>query len=80
MASCYHCGRSGASYRRTVTTGYSTGSWTSKRSYGSSSRTYQGLRSLCEDCAAQVDKKNAISVVLLLGLVAVGLVYYIAVR
>lgn len=56
MASCYHCGTGGASYRRNVNTGTSFGSWVSKRSYGSSSRSYYGLRSLCENCAARVDK------------------------
>lgn len=56
MANCYHCGIGGSSYRRYVHTGNSFGNWVSKRSYGSSSRSYYGLRTLCENCAARVDK------------------------
>jgi hypothetical protein len=59
MASCYHCGKSGADYRRTVTTGFSRSSWVSKRSYGSGSSTSYGLRTLCENCAFQNDKSKS---------------------
>ncbi len=56
MASCYMCGCSGASYRRTVQTGHSTGRYYSSRSSGSSSRTYYSTRMVCEDCAFDMDK------------------------
>lgn len=61
-------------------TGYSTGSWVSKRSFGTSSRNHYGLRTLCEYCAAQVDRRNAIKTTAVLVLVAVCLIYYILVR
>lgn len=80
MASCYHCGKSGANYRRNIMTGYSTGSWVSKRSYGTSSRNYYGLRTVCENCAARIDKRNAIKTTVVLVLVAICLLYYISVR
>jgi len=60
MATCYRCGAPNANYRRTTYTGYSTGSWWSKRSYGAGSRTYYGLRSVCEDCAKSIDRWNRI--------------------
>lgn len=56
MASCYKCGSGGANYRRYVNTGVSFGSWTSRRSGGSSARSYYGVRSVCEGCAAAIDK------------------------
>jgi hypothetical protein len=56
MANCYHCASKGASYRRYVNSGYSYGGWVSNRSHGTSSRSYYGLRTLCESCAARVDK------------------------
>ena len=56
MASCYHCGKKGASYRRYINTGSSYGGWVSNRSRGTSYRSYYGLRTLCESCAARVDK------------------------
>lgn len=55
MASCYHCGRSGSSHRRTVGTGRSFGTYYGKNvSY--STRNYYGTRSLCEKCAFDNDK------------------------
>lgn len=77
MASCYHCGHSGATFRRNVQTGYSNYSWTSKRSFGSGSRTYYGLRSFCEDCAIRIDKGKAIASTLILFLIACGLLIYL---
>jgi hypothetical protein len=77
MASCYHCGRNGASYRRKVQTGQSQTSWTSKKSYGSSSRTYYGLRTVCEDCAISIDTTNAVLATIVLFLLACGLLYYL---
>ncbi len=59
MASCYHCGRTGADYRRTVETGFSRSNWVSKRSYGSGSSTSYSLRSLCENCAYNLDRSKA---------------------
>jgi uncharacterized protein YgiM (DUF1202 family) len=63
MATCYRCGASGANYRRTTYTGFSTGSWSSKRSYGSSSRTYYGVRSVCQNCAKSIDTWNRIKLI-----------------
>lgn len=72
MANCYCCGRSGANFRRNVTTGSSFGSWGSSRSVGSSSRTYYGLRTVCEFCAFKIDRrKRNVRIVLLLVLATV---------
>lgn len=60
MASCYHCGRSGASYRRNVITGQSNTSYYGKRSTSYSRRTHSGLRTVCENCAFNIDKKRLI--------------------
>ncbi|EKT3967370.1 hypothetical protein NTJ12_002458 [Flavobacterium psychrophilum] len=57
MASCYHCGQNGSSHRRNVTTGGSNGTYYGK-SVSFSSRTYNGLRTLCANCAYDVDKGN----------------------
>ncbi len=77
MASCYLCGRSGSEYRRTVHTGHSFGTFVSKRSYGSSSRNYYGLRTVCENCAASIDKWKAIKTTLFLAGLALVLLYFI---
>ncbi len=80
MANCYCCGRSGANFRRNVSTGSSFGSWGSSRSVGSSSRTYYGLRTVCEPCAARIDKRALIGNTVFWFLVACGLVYFFFVR
>ena len=80
MASCYYCGKPKSDYRRNVSTGYSIGSWVSKRNFGSSSRTYYGLRTVCENCAADIDKARAIKTVFFLFLLSLGLIYYIIIR
>lgn len=56
MATCYLCGRAGADFRRTVETGRSHGYYYGKRSTSYSTRTYTGLRTVCEDCAFDIDK------------------------
>ena len=56
MVGCYICGTQGADYRRTVYTGHSVGSWFGRRSSGMSTRTHYGPRTVCEGCAAQMDK------------------------
>lgn len=77
MASCYLCGSSGAQYRRTVHTGSSYGITWGKKSSSRSSRQYYGLRTVCEDCAARVDKMNAIFTTLFLIAIAVILLLVI---
>ena len=57
MASCYHCGQNGSQYRRNVTTGGSNGTYYGKN-ISFSTRTYNGLRTLCAQCAFNVDKGN----------------------
>ena len=60
MASCYHCGikiENGEGYRRQVLTSQSTRVYFSKRGGGSYGQTY-GLRTLCVDCAQQLDQNN----------------------
>lgn len=59
MVNCYRCGGPNANYRRTTFTGASKTSWTSRRSYGTGSRTYYGVRSVCEDCAREIDRQNS---------------------
>ena len=80
MASCYHCGRTGADYRRSVQTSRSYNSWTSKKSSGSSSRSTYALRSLCESCAASVDRHGLIMGCVMLCFLASGLIYYIYIK
>lgn len=77
MALCYNCGESGANYRRTTATSHSVNSWTSKKSYGSSSRTTYSKRSFCEDCAANIDRSGYMVSTFILSLIALGLSYYI---
>lgn len=76
MATCYQCGKLGANYRRNVTTGTSSGNWVSNRSYGSSNRNYYGLRTVCEKCAARIDKNGYLMSSLILIIIAIGLVWY----
>ena len=80
MASCFICGCSGANYRRLVSTGYSTGSWVSKRSYGSSIRNYSGVRSVCEYCAIKLDKSKEKGFAIILIITAICLLFYIGFR
>lgn len=57
MASCYHCGvslRSGEGFRRNVLTSQSTRFYS--RGGGSYAQSY-GLRTLCHQCAEQIDEK-----------------------
>ena len=58
MASCYHCGQNGSQHRRNVTTGGSNGTYYGRKSISFSTRTYNGLRTLCAECAFSVDKGN----------------------
>lgn len=74
MATCYKCGASNANYRRTTSTGYSSGNWFSKNSYGSSSRTYYGTRSVCKECAESIDTWNTIKIVLVV-IVVIALMF-----
>ena len=80
MATCFQCGEPKSDYRRTVYTGYSTGSWVSKRSYGSSTRTSYGVRTVCKNCAGQIDKSQLVKTSFYLTLLMLGLIYYIIVR
>lgn len=77
MANCYCCGNKNASFRRTVSTGYSVGNWGGNRTYGTSSRLYYGTKNVCEKCAKRIDKKNAINRILFLLFIAllIGLLY-----
>lgn len=77
MASCYCCGTSGATYRRNVRTGTSYGSWTSTRSYGASSRNHYGLRSVCEKCAAQIDRREYVVQTIFLWIIAIFMFSFI---
>lgn len=76
MASCYRCGAPNANYRRTTNTGYSRSSWWGSRSYGSGSRTYYGVRSVCQECAESIDRWNTIKGVFLLVVIAIALFMY----
>jgi hypothetical protein len=63
MATCYRCGASNANYRRNTFTGSSTSSWSSRRSFGSGSRTYYGVRSVCSNCAKSIDTWNRVKLI-----------------
>jgi hypothetical protein len=58
MATCFICGCSGANHRREVYTGRSSGWFWSRRSYGQSYRSYYGLRTVCGECAARIDRNH----------------------
>lgn len=77
MATCYKCGAANANYRRTTYTGSSTTNWWSKRSFGSGSRTYYGLRSVCEDCAKAIDRWNTIKLILRIAAIAT-VIYFVS--
>jgi hypothetical protein len=77
MANCYQCGRSGATYRRAVYTGSSSGGWVSTRSSGSSSRSYSGVRSLCESCAARNDASKQRNRAILYVIGGIVIIYFI---
>lgn len=76
MATCYKCGAPYANYRRTTYTGFSTGSWWSKSSYGSGSRTYYGVRSVCEDCAKSIDRWSRIKTISWIAVIALAIFYF----
>ncbi|MBB6130147.1 hypothetical protein HDF22_004286 [Mucilaginibacter lappiensis] len=74
-ASCYKCGQNGANYRRTVQTGYAQTYYYNSKRNTSSTRTYFGVRSICEGCAYSHDKSKAIRFLLIQILILVGLTY-----
>jgi len=76
MATCYRCGAPNANHRRTTYTGSSTGSWWSKRSYGSGSRTYYGVRSVCQDCANAIDTRNRVKLFFLIAVIITAFFYF----
>jgi uncharacterized protein YgiM (DUF1202 family) len=76
MATCYRCGAPNANYRRTTYTGFSTGSWWSNRSYGSGSRTYYGVRSVCQDCARRIDTWNTIKFIFWIVVIITAFFYF----
>lgn len=76
MATCYKCGAPHANYRRTTYTGFSTGSWWSKSSYGSGSRTYHGVRSVCEDCARSIDRWSRVKTIFWIAVIALAVFYF----
>lgn len=75
MATCYRCGTSNANHRRTTYTGYSTGGWWSNHSYGSSSRRYYGVRSVCQKCAKTIDTWNRIKLIFFGSLIVIVFFY-----
>lgn len=77
MASCYHCGEKGADYRRSVNTGSSVGIWSSRRSSGTSTRAHYGLRTVCECCAASIDKSNLISTIVFQSIAIIVMLYFL---
>jgi hypothetical protein len=77
MASCYHCGRAGANYRRTVTTGRSNTTYYGKKSTTFSSRTNSGLRTVCENCAADIDKSRYVLTTVFLVISGFVMLYFI---
>ena len=76
MATCHKCGAPNANYRRTTYTGYSTGSWLGKNSYGSSSRRYYGVRSVCEDCANSIDRWRRIKLIFWIAVIGLAIFYF----
>jgi hypothetical protein len=79
MASCYHCGRAGADFRRNVVTGRSQSTYYGKQSTTYSTRTNTGLRTVCEDCAFAIDKARLVQRIIGLWLVTIvlaGLIIY----
>lgn len=76
MATCFRCGAPNADYRRNTFTGSSTSSWWSKRSYGSGSRTYYGIRSVCHNCAKSIDTWNRAKLIFWVIVIAIVILVY----
>jgi hypothetical protein len=76
MASCYQCGQNGAEYRRTVVKGKSNGTYYGKRTTYST-RTYSGMRTVCEDCAFAIDKARLILNIIGLWIISLALIWLI---
>jgi|GEM_PF-3214642 len=76
MATCHKCGAPNAIYRRTTFTGYSKGSRLGSGSYGASTRTYYGLKSVCQDCAKSIDRWNTIKTIFWIAVVALAIFYF----
>lgn len=77
MATCYRCGASNANYRRNTFTGSSNSSWSSRRSFGSGSRTYYGVRSVCYNCAKSIDTWNRIKLIFWLVVIGILIVAFL---
>ena len=80
MATCYCCGRSGANRRRSVSTGSSHGSWSGTRSFGSSSRSYYGVRTVCNVCSDRIDRRKRNGRIVLFLVILLGVGYYLYVK
>lgn len=76
MATCHICGAPNANYRRTTYTGSSSSSWGSGRSFGSGSRTYYGVRSVCQDCAKSIDSSRIIKQIFWIVIVVIAFFYF----
>ena len=76
MATCYRCGAPNANNRRETYTGHSKGNWWSSRSSGGSSRTYFGVRSVCDDCAKSIDTWKTIKFIFsIIGIIIMVLLF-----
>ena len=77
MATCYKCGRGGANYRRIVSTGQSNTVYYGKKRTTYSTRNNSGLRTVCEDCAYNIDRGRLISYIVVLWIVNIVLAYLV---
>ena len=67
MRHCYTCDApiAGSGFRREVKTGSSTVTHVGKKSRSQSSGTKKGLRTVCEACAAKIDKAKRLKIILI---------------
>jgi hypothetical protein len=81
---CYLCGnaivKDEPRFRREVNTGRSAGTWVSRRSYGVGARQYFSVKTLCADCARQVDSRGCAkaAAILILGPTAATVAWWLA--
>lgn len=76
MASCYVCGCSGADQRREVYVGTSNRISYSKRITVGKSNHY-GMRTVCPDCAFEIDKQRNINTIIKLSIAIVFVIFLI---
>ena len=77
MATCYRCGAPNATYRREVYIGHSNRIYFGRRISSSRSSSY-GIRSVCQNCATEIDKQSSTMTIIIVCVVIVIILYLIS--